>query len=231
MTQMPAGAPRSPDGQWWWDGIQWQPVSPVDVSPQAAEVGLLPPLPEKPREAASYEREAAYEAVASSCPVPISRDHVQLPGGISLQPDEFLVAVGQDWGLSSQKLHLTTHRLIYSHGRLSKDQRVAYLSDVRDVIYHKPMMGFGTIAIDTASGRIEGLPAAANGAAFRDKLLSLVHWAKMRSMQPSVVASAPAQPAGEDILQKLTQLAELRDARVVTPEEFEAKKAELLRRL
>ena len=27
MTVMPADAPRSEDGQWWWDGAQWQPVS------------------------------------------------------------------------------------------------------------------------------------------------------------------------------------------------------------
>lgn len=27
MTVMPADAPRSEDGQWWWDGAQWQPVA------------------------------------------------------------------------------------------------------------------------------------------------------------------------------------------------------------
>jgi hypothetical protein len=27
MTVMPADAPRSEDGQWWWDGAQWQPVT------------------------------------------------------------------------------------------------------------------------------------------------------------------------------------------------------------
>ena len=26
MTTIPADAPRSEDGQWWWDGTQWQPV-------------------------------------------------------------------------------------------------------------------------------------------------------------------------------------------------------------
>jgi len=26
MTTIPADAPRSDDGQWWWDGAQWQPV-------------------------------------------------------------------------------------------------------------------------------------------------------------------------------------------------------------
>jgi hypothetical protein len=27
MTDMPANAPRSEDGQWWWDGAQWQAVT------------------------------------------------------------------------------------------------------------------------------------------------------------------------------------------------------------
>ena len=26
MTVVPADAPRSEDGHWWWDGSQWQPV-------------------------------------------------------------------------------------------------------------------------------------------------------------------------------------------------------------
>ena len=26
MAQIPADAPRSEDGQWWWDGSVWQPV-------------------------------------------------------------------------------------------------------------------------------------------------------------------------------------------------------------
>ena len=27
MSDIPEGAQRSEDGQWWWDGAQWQPVS------------------------------------------------------------------------------------------------------------------------------------------------------------------------------------------------------------
>lgn len=27
MSDIPQDAPRSEDGQWWWDGAQWQPVS------------------------------------------------------------------------------------------------------------------------------------------------------------------------------------------------------------
>lgn len=46
-------------------------------------------------------------------------------------------------------------------------------------------------------------------------------------------AQAPAAPpaAAPDALDQLAKLAALRDAGVVTPEEFEVKKAELLRRI
>jgi hypothetical protein len=27
MTEAPEGAQRSDDGQWWWDGQDWQPIS------------------------------------------------------------------------------------------------------------------------------------------------------------------------------------------------------------
>lgn len=33
MTQIPADAPRSEDGQWWWDGAGWQPVDVPATAP------------------------------------------------------------------------------------------------------------------------------------------------------------------------------------------------------
>jgi hypothetical protein len=47
------------------------------------------------------------------------------------------------------------------------------------------------------------------------------------------VSSAPAAPAspGANIPEQLKQLAELRDSGVITAQEFEAKKAQLLERM
>jgi hypothetical protein len=49
MTVMPADAPRSEDGQWWWDGTQWQPVAeaagaatPADANAAQGSVGQPP---------------------------------------------------------------------------------------------------------------------------------------------------------------------------------------------
>lgn len=33
MSQMPANAPLSEDGQWWWDGAKWQPVPELPAIP------------------------------------------------------------------------------------------------------------------------------------------------------------------------------------------------------
>jgi hypothetical protein len=37
MTTIPADAPRSEDGQWWWDGAQWQPVDDPGAAQSAAQ--------------------------------------------------------------------------------------------------------------------------------------------------------------------------------------------------
>ena len=58
--------------------------------------------------------------------------------------------------------------------------------------------------------------------------VTLIREQMARQMQP-VAAPAPAQQA--DMFEQLRKLGELRDAGIVTPAEFEAKKAELLSRM
>ena len=36
MADIPADAPRSEDGYYWWDGSQWQPVNQDDQAQQGA---------------------------------------------------------------------------------------------------------------------------------------------------------------------------------------------------
>jgi hypothetical protein len=37
MSNVPDGAQLSDDGQWWWDGANWQPVNPGDGSSPAGD--------------------------------------------------------------------------------------------------------------------------------------------------------------------------------------------------
>lgn len=186
---------------------------------------------EREAEKRAADRAALYPIESASCPLPIEPGDELLPGGIRLLPDEFLVTVGKDWGASSQKLTLTTHRIVYTHGRVSKDMQSVYLTDVKDVRYHRPVVGFGSIGLDTASGKIEGLPASSNGAQLRDRMMQLVHWARQRASQPHQAVHTAPTPTAEDIPAQLAKLAQLRDSGVLTEDEFAASKAQLLARL
>lgn len=173
-------------------------------------------------------RAKLHALLQASCPLPIDSGDAPLPSGQRLLDDEFLVTVGKDWGLSSQKMTLTTHRIVYTRGRISKDMESVYLTDVRDVRYHKPAIGHGSIVIDTASGKIEGLPASSNVKQLRDRMMQLVHWARQRAQQPNAVHT-PAAP--EDVPGQLAKLAQLRDGGVLSEEEFASSKTTLLARI
>lgn len=176
------------------------------------------------------QRERVFQGVREMCPLPVVAEQHRLPGGLELFDDEFLVTIGKDWGISSKQLVLTTQRVIYARGRTltSKDQKTVYLRDVRDVRFHKPLIGPGTLFLETAGGRsAEGLPSVKNGKQVRDQLLTLVHFARGSVETPDGIPTR----TGEDTTETLRKLGELRDAGVLTDSEFDAKKAELLSRI
>ena len=177
------------------------------------------------------DRDAAFSRAQRECPLPIQSDG-SLPGGLQLLNDEFVVTVGKDWGWSSQRLALTTHRVIYTHGRVNKDAEIVYLTDIRDVHYHRSMMslmGLGSLVLETAGGKsLEGLPAASNSADIRNKLLAMIHFARQRASAPQVSPSPASSPPTQDKYAQLKQLADLKDQGVITQQEFDAEKAKLL---
>jgi len=115
---------------------------------------------------------------------------VQLPGGLQLFDDEFVVTVAKDWGITTKKLILTTHRLIHAKGTLVKDQEVVSLTDVSDINYHKTMLLPGEIEIETSGGHsVTGLPFAKKTKELRNQLMELVNWAKNRPQLVRAVAA------------------------------------------
>lgn len=77
-----------------------------------------------------------------------------------------------------------------------------------------------------ASGNKVEMKSVADGKMIADALRE-----RIASGPAPVSASAPTAVVGEDVFETLRKLGELRDLGVVTPEEFEVKKAELLKRI
>lgn len=183
--------------------------------------------------------DAWFDAVQQDCPMPLIKSRNQLPGGLQLMADECLVGTAKHWGFSSERLALTTHRLIWSRGRVTKDSQQLYLTDIRDVRYHKPFLGTGTLTVEAAGlHSMEGLVRMKHAPQFRDSLLSMVHYARHRPQRVIGHMTAPAAtsesvataalPPAPDKFEQLKRLAELNERGILTNEEFQAEKAKLL---
>jgi hypothetical protein len=192
-------------------------------------------------QAAAYQVlfDAWFDEIQRECPVLLVKSRNLLPGGLRMMNDECLVATARHWGFSSEQLALTTHRLIWSRGRLSQGFQQLYLTDIRDVSYHKPMLGTGTLFVESAGRHsMEGLVRMKHAPQFRDTLLTMVHYAKQRPQRVMVhrpagplvseQASLPAPPPATDKYERLKQLAELKDSGTLTEDEFQAEKAKIL---
>jgi len=155
--------------------------------------------------------------------------------------DECLVSTAKHWGFSSDRLALTTHRLLWSHGRVTKDSQQLYLTDIREVAYHKPFMGTGSLTVEAASKHsLEGLVHMKHAQQFRDSLLSMVHYAKQRGQRVVVHLQAPVaaaestpalpvvSPPALDKFEQMKKLADLKEQGILSDEEFQYEKAKLL---
>jgi hypothetical protein len=156
---------------------------------------------------------------------------------------------------------VTTRRVIEAGGVINKYAKDTSLSQITDMIVGNPILGrifgYGEIDLMTASeagiSKIRFLPDADG---FKRTLLDAKHEYEMeigggravseaaaRMAAQPVAAPAPvaaplmppaeAEPemSAEEVDAALTRLADMRDRGLITPTEFEAKKAELLERL
>jgi len=210
----------------------------------AAQVAIVRQQAAEQAAAYQVQFDAWFDVVQRECPMPLVKSRNPLPGGLQLMNDECLVGTAKHWGFSSDRLALTTHRLIWSRGRVTKDSQQLYLADIRDVKYHKPMMGTGTVFVESAGQHsLEGLVRMKHAPQFRDSLLSMVHYAKQRpqrvtvhtpaaatasqpaATEPTPVATAPTAPDKFELLRKL---ADLKQQGILTDDEFQSEKAKLL---
>jgi uncharacterized membrane protein YdbT with pleckstrin-like domain len=144
----------------------------------------------------------------------------------------------------AQEYVVTDQKVIKAEGWLRKKSEGASLEKINEIEMEQPMLGrllnFGTLKIRTASDEADlRYWMMRSPAEFRKQILE----AKQRLERADAiyiadaVHTAAAGPAPEDapdpaqIPDLIQKLAALRDAGAITPAEFDAKKAELLRRM
>jgi uncharacterized membrane protein YdbT with pleckstrin-like domain len=166
-----------------------------------------------------------------------------------------LAVAGFLWSViqwQTQEYALTNHRVMHVHGVINKQSSDSSLENITDAQITIPwlgrLIGFGDLKFMTASeAGIENLRALGDPIGFKKALMEAkterlidINTARMptppiRTEAPAPApAPAPYEPAAqsaEDVTRTLASLADLRDSGAITPEEFEAKKQELLSRI
>ena len=136
---------------------------------------------------------------------------------------------------------VTTRRVIEAGGVINKYTRDTSLQAITDMIVGHPWLGriagYGEIDLLTASeagtSKIRFLPDADG---FKKALLDAKHEHELevggaRVVQAPAASPVPAGLSADELDSALSRLADLRDRGLITKEEFDAKKRELLERL
>jgi uncharacterized membrane protein YdbT with pleckstrin-like domain len=132
---------------------------------------------------------------------------------------------------NNHKYVVTNRRLIQVFGVFNKNVTDSSLDKVNDVkmdqSFFGRIFGYGDIEILTASELgVNRFTMIGNPVRFKTAMLN----AKTQ-LESGAVDRAPAQPKQPDIPTMIAQLAALREKGIVTEEEFQKKKADLLSRL
>lgn len=154
---------------------------------------------------------------------------------------------------------ITTRRIIHSEGVINKRATDSSLEKINDAVLSESifgrMFGFGDLDVLTASEEgIDRLRMLKDAKDFKKAMLDSKHELEielsrptmpaMRSQGPAsaqVAAPAPAAPAApapiddsmtaDEVAAAIERLADMRDRGLITPEEYETKRREMLARL
>ena len=165
-----------------------------------------------------------------------------------------IAIVGFVWSVvqwQTQEYALTNHRVMHVRGVINKQSSDSSLENITDAKINIPwlgrMLGFGDLKFMTASeAGIEDLRALRDPIGFKKALME----AKTERMidintpragttpplrtqapEPAPAPAAAPDQTADDVTRTLASLAQLRDSGAITPEEYEAKKTELLDRI
>jgi membrane protein YdbS with pleckstrin-like domain len=162
------------------------------------------------------------------------------------------------WGIlryRNEEYLITNRRLIHAEGVVNKKTTDSSLEKINDAVLTESMFGrmfgFGDLDVLTASEEgIERLRMLRDAKDFKKAMIEAKHELEIEVGRPTMPPirtepapapapePAPAPPpaaaridASQEVADTLGRLGQLRDQGLITPEEFEAKKAELLGRI
>lgn len=155
----------------------------------------------------------------------------------------------------SEEFVVTNRRIIHARGVINKEASDSALEKINDANLKESifgrMFGFGDLEVDTASeAGIERLRMLRDPKGYKIAMLDAKReleidvnrsafpapQAPQAPVAPPVYAPQPAAPvhdhmSSDEVASAVDRLGELRDKGLISPEEFEAKKKELLERL
>ena len=131
---------------------------------------------------------------------------------------------------------VTTMRVLRYEGLVQRRTSETLLTKVTDTRLSVPLvgkaLGYGDVKIMTGSGEAgaDNFKTITRPVEFRNA--AMVEMTRDRTVAaPPAAGTAPAPAGAAELSDTLASLADLRDKGVITPEEFEAKKAEILSRM
>ncbi|HYO44173.1 MAG TPA: PH domain-containing protein [Candidatus Limnocylindrales bacterium] len=162
------------------------------------------------------------------------------------------------WGAlryRAEEYVITTRRIVHAEGVINKRATDSSLEKINDAVLVESIFGrifgFGDVDVLTASETgIDKLRMLRDAKDFKKAMLEAKHdleieitrpaMAPIRAAEPAPTPAPVAPPApvatpeidtADEVAGALARLGDLRDKGIISPEEFEAKKAELLGRL
>lgn len=146
-----------------------------------------------------------------------------------------MIFVAMEW--ANEQYVVTNRRIIQIDGIFNKHVVDSSLEKVNDVVMYQSfwgrMWGYGDIEIMTASDiGVNKLDMLSRPVLFKTTMLNMKEAMSDEDLprRPAPADSAAPQP-GDQIPDLIAELASLRDKGILTPEEFEKKKAELMSRM
>jgi uncharacterized membrane protein YdbT with pleckstrin-like domain len=154
---------------------------------------------------------------------------------IALVPLFEMIRVFLDW--LNERYIITNRRVMEVAGIINKHVRDSALEKVNDVDLKQSVigrvLGYGTVQIITGSDiGVNRFYRISNPVRFKREMLNAKeHLQGGEPAEEPATASTPASTQGAEIPDLIAELGELRQKGIITEEEFQAKKKELLDRL